>query len=44
MPGGLRHQMEALQDSDLYEFKAHRGQILDLPPTGKNGEERTVPA
>ena len=34
----------ARADSDLYEFKAHRGQILDLPPTGKNGEERTVPA
>ena len=34
----------ARADSDLYEFKAHRGQIVELPPAGKNGEERTVPA
>jgi len=34
----------ARADSDLYEFKAHRGQIVELPPGGKNGEERTVPA
>ncbi len=31
----------ARADSDLYEFKAHRGQIVELPPAGK---ERTVPA
>ena len=34
----------ARADSDLYEFKAHRGQIVELTPGDKNGEERTVPA
>jgi diguanylate cyclase (GGDEF)-like protein len=34
----------ARADTDLYEFKANRGQIVELPPAGKQGEERTVPA
>jgi diguanylate cyclase (GGDEF)-like protein len=34
----------ARADTDLYEFKAHRGQIVELPPAGNKGEERTVPA
>ena len=34
----------ARADTDLYEFKTHRGQIVELPPAGKHGEERTVPA
>jgi diguanylate cyclase (GGDEF)-like protein len=34
----------ARADTDLYEFKAHRGEILELPKAGKNGEEHTVPA
>lgn len=34
----------ARADTDLYEFKAHRGEIIELPASGKKGEESTVPA
>ncbi|HEX5272572.1 MAG TPA: diguanylate cyclase, partial [Gemmataceae bacterium] len=34
----------ARADTDLYEFKAHRGEIVKLPTAGKPGEEHTVPA
>jgi len=35
----------ARADGDLYEFKANRGEIVQLPPPDKQGEkQRTVTA